>query len=167
MKKFLLIIILGFFMAISANAQIQRKFFDFQLGLSTKTEMTNHFKARGNNVRYLDNTIAVDDVIFGGMKWNEFYADYYKNKLYRMYFLISSYSKDKLDTMWDILNRRIGKKYASYYVNSKSSEKEKWYYDGKTVCNLKYEYEDKWYLAIIYFDEKMYNQKNDEEENEL
>ena len=117
-----------------------------------------------------ENTVAVNDVRFGGQTWGVARLQFYKNKLYIISFMSSEhdYSKENLDMIWDILGESLKKKYSRYYLTYFSKEFDKWFDDDRTRIWFRYEYfQDAWALSILYYDIKLYDEKSDKEENEL
>ena len=57
MKRIILLLLLVF--AVSAHAQIQRKFYNFTFGLTQKSQVYNYFKAKGNRIRNIDDLFLV------------------------------------------------------------------------------------------------------------
>lgn len=157
--------------SVSIHAQIQRKFYDFTFGLTQKSQVFNFFKAKGNRIRNIDeNTIAVNNVKFGGFNWGVSYFSFYNNKFYQVYFMSSEHDmiKESLDAQWELLNTKLMTKYSDYLVTNMSSDKEKYFLDLKTVMKLEYAFfQGSWALSIIYYDDKLYNLKSSNEDNEL
>lgn len=169
MKRLMLLLLLTF--AVSAYAQIQRKFYNFTFGLTQKSQVYNYFKAKGNRIRNIDeNTIAVNDVKFGGFDWGVSYLSFYNNKFYQVYFMSSEHDmiKESLDEQWDLLNTKITTKYSDYIVKNMSSDKEKYFLDSKTVMKLEYAFfQGAWVLSVVYYDDNIFNLKTSNEDNEL
>ncbi len=169
MKRIMLLLLLTF--SVSVHAQIQRKFYNFTFGLTQKSQVYNYFKAKGYRIRNIDeNTIAVNDVKFGGFDWGVSYFSFYNNKFYQVYFMSSEHDmiKETLDEQWGLLNTKIMTKYSDYIVRSMSSDKEKYFLDSKTVMKLEYEYfQGSWALSVIYYDDKLFNLKTSSEDSEL
>ncbi len=170
MRKFLFF---GLFIiwSLCASSQIQRRFLNFTLGQTSKAEVTNYFTIKGYRVRLLDeNTVAVNDVRFGGQTWGVTHLQFYKNKLYGVSFMSSEhdYSKENLDMMWEILDKSLERKYSRYYLKNFSKELDKWFDDDRTRIWFKYEYfQNAWALSILYYDIRLYDEKSDKDENEL
>ena len=171
MNKKLVTLCVLFLFSIFASAQIQRKFFNFYLARSTKTEVINYFKAKGNRVRLIDDkTVAVNDVRFGGQSWGVSHFQFYKNKLVYISFMNSEHDIDKsgLDMMWDIIDESIKSKYSLFYLNDFSKIYDKWYDDNRTRINFKYEYfQGAWALSIVYIDIHLYDLMFDDENDEF
>lgn len=144
---------------------------NFTLGQSTKAEVTNYFKAKGNRIRLLDNnTVSVNNVRFGGQTWGVAHLQFYRNKLYLISFMSSEhdYSKENLDMMWDILGESLIKKYSRYYLKNFSKECDNWFDDDRTRIHFQYEYfQDAWALSLLYYDIRLYDEKSSNEESEL
>lgn len=169
MKRIMFLLLLAF--AVSAYAQIQRKFYNFTFGLTQKSQVYNYFKAKGNRIRNIDdNTIAVNNVKFGGFDWGVSYFSFYNNKFYQIYFMSSERDmiKESLDEQWKLLNTKILTKYSDYIVTNMSSEKEKYFLDLNTVMKLEYAFfQGAWVLSVVYYDDKLFNLKTSNEDNEL
>lgn len=67
MKRYIYMLLLLFFVNLGASAQIQRRFFDFELGVASMSKVFNYFKNQGNEVYQPQNDeLAVTKVRFGG-----------------------------------------------------------------------------------------------------
>ena len=65
MKKACLLLLLTF-ISLNVFSQIQRKFYDFQLGKTTKNEVISYFKEMGKEYQFEENTLSVFNMKFGG-----------------------------------------------------------------------------------------------------
>lgn len=170
-RRNVLVLVFITLFSLNSSAQIQRKFYDFTFGLTQKSQVYNYFKAKGHRIRIIDeNTIAVNNVKFGGFDWGVSYFSFYKNKFYQVNFMSSENDmiKESLDDQWELLDSKIMAKYSKYIVKNMSSDKEKYYFDSKTVTKLVYElFQGSWVLSIIYYDDKLFNLKSSSEDSEL
>ena len=60
------LLLLLIFVCMSVTDQLQRKFFDFRLGESTRNEVVRYYEKIGKQIIYRDDKIAVKNVRFGG-----------------------------------------------------------------------------------------------------
>lgn len=68
MKKTGLLLLLTF-ISLNLFPQIQRKFYDFHLGKTTKKEVVSYFKEMGKEYQLEGNTMSVFNMKFGGEEW--------------------------------------------------------------------------------------------------
>lgn len=169
-------LILLFFVinVICANAQIQRLFMGFTLGVSTKTQIENQLKARHKKYRIVnDNCIAIEDVTFVGLFWPSTYVRFYKNTFYSVSFSVTAYdlgSLDALDNYWGNLSSLLRRKYNNYIM--KQTDTSYYYTDMKTDLMLYTDYERKSvglvkYMTLVYYDRKLDAKQSIKEMNEL
>ena len=169
-------LILLFFVinAICANAQIQRSFMDFTLGVSTKTQIENQLKARHKKYRIVnDNCIAIENVNFGGLFWPTTYVRFYKNTFYYITFSVTAYDLGGLDVFdyyWGNLSSLLRRKYNNYIM--KQNDTSYYYTDMKTDLMLYTDYERESvglvkYMNLVYYDRKLDAKQSIKEMNEL
>ena len=100
MKKKILISLLCVFISISGVAQIQRTFFNLQLGISERSEVFNYFEKKGKHViEYDDETLIVNKIRFGGEEWNTVSFKFYNNKLMSVSFIQSDQTTSQNEIM--------------------------------------------------------------------
>ena len=161
---------LCFLFSICANAQIQRQFFGFTLGITNKQQVVNNFKNKGKNVVKKDDDIVVRKLKFGGLEWEEVHFFFHENKLYEVFFNSNSdtYNKTYLDSRRDMLLELLDKKYLQFYDSDYSDEEGKFYTDHITVVKFVYEYYNgKWYQSLIYGDSALLDAINESSLDEL
>ncbi len=167
MKKVLLIFLM--MLSINADAQIQRRFFGFTLGMANKQQISNHFKSQNKSVSYEDDVLVVKNLKFGGQIWDEVRFAFYKNKFYQI-FLVSSTgnnSKELLDNRWDFFLNSFFEKYGDYY-SPDSEEYTKFFLDDNTVLRFHYENSQGiWYQDLVYYDDKIFNASIDTDKDDL
>lgn len=168
MKKILFLIIF-LLSTIIASAQIQRKIFDFTLGVTTKSQVLNYIKSH-QCVYHLDEegNFVVHRIKFAGQNWNQANFCFYNGKLYLVSFrdndLVSL--KETLDLVWNRLADSLKKKYNDYLVELLKDSIS--YSDNKTFLLLYYkQFSGVWCLSLEYYDSKLFQQKDQSEENEL
>jgi hypothetical protein len=164
---------LFFFILSSINiaGQIQRKFFDFTLGVTTRQQVTNYWKARQKKIWYPEEEcFSVRHISFGGNTWPVAYFHFYKNKLYLVYFSDSEgfTLRETLDVVWKRLDKSLMSKYGRFYIEETSSSVEKEFEDNKTRLNFKYDYfQGRKGLSLMYTDIRLYGEMLDSEDSEL
>lgn len=169
MRKLLLIIAL--LISVISEAQIQRKFYDFTFGVTSKSQVINYFKTKGNRLRVPENNrVAVINVRFGGFDWGVAHFCFYKNKLYQVMFMSSENDSPKstLDSQWELLNEKFSVKYSRYYLSKFSTNNERLFRDSQTHAKIEYSvFEGLWALSLIYYDIKLFDEKSSFEDDEL
>lgn len=121
--------------AITAKSQIQRTFFGFTLGKTTKTDLVKSLKEKGKkilNTNVNDETIRVNNLTFGGKKWPATFFMFYNNSLCVVSFTDTGEysSEDKLDLDWENISKILSQKYSVYQKKNTKYEIE--YNDNKT-----------------------------------
>lgn len=171
MKKILFVIIALFLVNLCISAQIQRKFFDFTLGQTTKSEIENFVKSKG--MKTYDQTtdrIAVDGMRFGGIVWSYIAFEFYKGKLQIVYFVLdeSSSSKETVGSEWNRIVNSIDKKYSEFLRTDQSNEKFLFYNDNTTsICLMFTNSYGKDVMTMLYSDVQMTQQQIKDGEDEL
>ena len=171
MKKSGLILVLLFLLNICASAQIQRNFFDFTLGVTTKKEVSKYFRKNGKKLyKDKEGINYVNDLRFGGHIWPFAAFSFYNGVLSRVYFADSENSTERetLDIVWDTIKKNISNKYSEYYVPSRSKDDYLIYRDNNTTIQLSYEFSyGSKSLSIMYIDEYIFNKEYKEGSDEL
>ena len=173
MKKYFLFLLLSLFVDISANAQIQRKFYGLSLGSSTKKEALDYFTKQGMEVINMnDDSFFVPNVKFAGSYWSCALFSFYKDTFSCVYFgeKEDHASKDGLNIKWESLNLQIQNKYSKYFRDSMSTDNYKVYDDDITCLTLDYKYSNTFgqkTLSLMYIDQKIRKLSNKESEEEL
>lgn len=157
MKKNVLLILFILF-SICIDAQIQRNFWGLKLGVSTKKEVMNHFKAKKIPVSFEDGVLVVKDVHFGGYTWEDCRIEFYKNKFVAIFLSSANAlnSKEYLDSRWEYLVVRLDSKYGKFLESHEedNNKHSKVYSDTITTVNIVYNYSDGlWYQSLIYIDD--------------
>lgn len=171
MKKLITLLFLSFLFYLNTNAQIQRKFYDFTLGVTTKSEFVRFFKAKGIKIiKDGDDQYVVENLRFGGETWPFASFMFFNGKLMRIYFSANEHNKSRilLAQIWEKLNSRIFNKYSDFIILKKSDAEKKVYNDFQTSLTISYDYyEGQKYVTISYLDMKLLLEKDYQEENEL
>lgn len=171
MKKILIVFVSLFFVNLCVSSQIQRKFYDFTLGQTTKSEVEGYFKSKGKEtLEYTTERIVVDGMRFGSADWLTTAFVFYKGKLQMVYFADDerSSSKEAIKTEWDRMVNSIDKKYSEYLKALLSNEKHLFYSDGKTSISFTYTNSDGIDgITLLYSDEQLVNEQLKDGENEL
>ena len=170
MKKIGFILLLCM-MSLTIQGQIQRKFFDFTLGVTNRQEVTSYFKAR-NIKTWLpeEDHFSVRYIRFGGNKWPVVYFYFYKNKLYLIYFSDSENFTERgtLDAVWERIKLSLMSKYNSFYNDEKTTNNELIFEDSKTRLTYYYKYyQGKKSMSLIYEDKHLLLESFIDEDDEL
>jgi len=166
MKRILLLLIL--MLSISAEAQIQRSFFGFTLGVSNRQIISSHFKRQNKTIKNEDDVLVVKNLKFGGQMWDEVRFVFYKNKFYQIFLVTSTErnSKEYLDERWDYLLNKFLKKYRNYYQPMSSDTK--YFCDNKTTLRFHYEFSGGlWYQDLVYYDNKLFDSSMRDDDDDL
>lgn len=143
---------------LCATAQIQTKFFNSTLGVSTKATFIANLKAKG--IRYKareDGDILFLDALFGGYTWQG-WVSFYNEKFTSVVFMQQETLDDNLNVesnsyilqTYNSLESTFNQKYGVYELTS-STTYDKIYNDGKTAVTLKYENKDPYKKQLILF----------------
>lgn len=160
--------------ALNLSAQIQRHFFEFNLGKTTPEEVYGYFVKQKKTIeKEIDNNrIIVHQVKFAGHTWPSVFFHFYNNKLYRIRFAESSNFSTSIKNLDDLQNNIeyvLLSKYEKYLTESTRRKKEyKFFDDGKTMikCYSEY-YGDTKMLGLVYTDNMLFFEKSNKEESEL
>lgn len=155
MKKNVLLILLSFIVNISITAQIQRKFFNFELTKTTKSEVVSYFEGKGKICNVVDDIVVVENVRFGGVDWHTAFFSFYDNVLSVVSFSVTEETKPKssLDKIQNDLICSLNKKYPGYFDSQKSDHEVTIYNDGLTDLMLRYSlYNGTYNLMLMYAD---------------
>ena len=171
MKKILFLIIALFLVNLCISAQIQRKFFDFTLGKTSKSEIESFVKSKGMKT-YSQTTdrIVVDGMRFGGIDWSTTAFIFYNGKLHMVYFADDEYSssKDVLASEWNRIVNSIDKKYSDFLKANQSNEKRLYYDDNTTSISLTFTNSfGKDAITLMYADVQLTQQQIKDGEDEL
>jgi len=171
MKRHIYLLVLLFFVNLGVSAQIQRHFFDFELGVTSMSKVFNYFKNQGNDVYQPHNdALMVAKVRFGGNSWGYAIFTFFNDKLVEVIFSESDErsSKEMIETLWDTFNTRFYNKYSEYYDISISTENTKFFFDSNTALMIGfYNNKTETSLMIRYYDNKLHDAKSKSEEDEL
>ena len=170
MKKWFTLLLLSFLVNLSSYAQIQRKFYDFTLGVTTEREFVSYFKAKEIEVEKKDDSYYIENLKFGGEEWSLSCFRFYNDKLLSVSYSENEVNKGRalLDQRWEKINSLIFRKYAGLKDLDRSSEERQLYDDSFTSLTITYHYFDGVkFLAISYSDIKLTIEKIKEEENEF
>lgn len=171
MKRLFAFLLLSFLVNLSSNAQIQRKFYDFTLGETSKREVISYFKAKGIKIeKKEEDSYCIENLKFGGDVWSFASFMFYKDKLMNVYY--SSNERDKgralLAQKWENISNLIFKKYAEFKDLGRSSEDRQIFDDGYTSLTIAYDYfEGVKFVTISYYDIRLALEKIKQEENEF
>lgn len=123
---------------LTSSAQIQRSFFNVELGKSTKQEVTKALEAKGYTMKSLANgSIMIANVDFGGRAWSGVGFTFYKGKLSEVKF-IKMPKPQNLRYYYDNLLENLNHKYSQYFVAEVSSTNDKFFMDGNTAMSAVY-----------------------------
>ncbi len=145
MRKIILVSLLSLICSIDIVGQIQRKFFGLNLGVATRQEVINVFKAKQKKIWLPgDDHFSVRDISFGGNRWPVVYFYFYNNQLYLIYFSDTDRFSDvnTLNAVWERLDVSLSSKYKDYYDDKQSTLYKKVFNDNRTRLNFDYKYVD-------------------------
>lgn len=172
MKKYLFVL-LFVSSAVCASAQIQRKFFDFNLGTTTRQEVVSYFSTRKKTVEkdYENNRISVRKVKFAGHTWACVFFHFYNKKLYRIRFTESDafIPTKSLDDLQNTIVYSLLSKYNRYIDEEKRLNNDnKFFHDDRTMIKLVSEYyNDTKILGLTYTDTFLFFEKSEKDDDEL
>lgn len=170
MKKNLILVVLFLLVCLSSFGQIQRKFFGFIFGISTKTEVVSYFKT--NKIPYIiedASTIKARNIKFAGKDWPFAVFLFYNNRFFEAYFANSSdyTSQTTMELIWGNIKESLIDKYSQYTDKNYTTNNKKSFDDGKTILNAEYTHMDRTsYISLMYYDIHLfdaYNKKNKDE----
>lgn len=174
MTKKLILFLLLVFCSIKVAGQIQRKFFNFTLGITTRQEVINYYKVRKKEIYYSeilgDTDFSVHQVNFGGNTWPVVHFNFYKNKLYLIRFSDSDgfTPRQILDVTWKRLDDSLLSKYRQFMNTSGSIVSEKIFEDNKTRIVFNYDYfQGTKFLGLMYVDTRLQREMLINEDSEL
>ena len=171
MKKALITLIALFLVNLCISAQIQRKFFDFTLGQTTRSEVENYLqKKKIVVVDERDDRIMVNNMRFAGTDWSTVAFSFFKGKIASVYFAYDDMnnSKKSVDSLWERLQKSLNKKYSDYYRERVSDDKKFYYQDNQTCLIFKYgSIEGTNAVILLYSDNQLFDEQTGEEEDEL
>ena len=173
MKKVYLLFLMFFFMNLSASAQIQRKFFDFELGKTTQSEVKRYLRQKDKYIEEKDDdTICSSELRFGGHSWNFVVFSFCKDVLCQVYFSESENHtpRETLNKIYKNFSEALSDKYQGYKDPYRSNEEETVYVDyfNHTSINLRYDlFQGYKFLTLTYSDFKLRSDSFLEERDEL
>ena len=135
MKK-IFILFWTILVTMSANAQIQRKFFDFELGYSTEVEVASYFQKKGYNTQTVEDILCVGNVRFGGIQWHTAFFKFHKGKLCSISFTNTEQTipLPQVEEMRDRLKNNLNRKYSDYFNSNISNDE---FYVFKDIIKLR------------------------------
>ena len=162
MKK-TLVFITALLLGLSSYSQIQRKFYDCTLGVSTRAQVKKTLEGKGFNVYEDDETLQINSAIFAGYEWNVAFI-FFRDKLYYVFLQMRANYYNDLEYIYNDLSKKLLKKYNDYQITDE--EYNIMFLDGITVCGLKYEkLRDE--ITFAYIDKELLNLVNKANENDL
>ena len=173
MKRIFIVLILVI-NSLVGFAQITRNVWGLELGKSTKQQVINVLKQKGyrpdTNNPSNSVTIKTENFKFGGGYWTYASFGFQDGKLYEIWFQNNHFENPvKNQDMFDLLKERLDSKYGLFrYYEFDKDESNLCYFDGDTYIwlNISY-YEGVQYVAIGYTDKKLWEQKLNDDEDEL
>lgn len=171
MKKTLVLFVTLFLVNLCVSAQIQRKFFDFTLGETTRSEVEKYILKKNKEIIIdKEDHILVLDMRFGGQEWPSAVFKFYKGKLISVQFIYDDMKnpKETVTSLWTRLQKSINNKYSEYYIIQASNDKKFYYQDSKTSVMLAWiSTDDANAVTLLYTDKEMQKEQLAEEEDEL
>lgn len=139
MNRIALILTMALF-CLSMSAQIQRKFFGLELGVSTKQQIEAKMTEMGETVQNMDGeNLVVNKIRFGGKDWDYVIFKICDNKFASVVFgdeVLTWNGKQSIMQDWDSLKSSLKEKYADYCVIDKEDDLS--FFDLKTMASLSY-----------------------------
>lgn len=168
-KRFYFLIVFSL-CAVIASAQIQRKFLDFTLGVTTKAQVLNYIKSHHYEYHLIeDGDIGIHKIKFAGQNWPVAYFCFYNGKLYLVDFRDndSFTSVETLNLTWKRLSNLLKQKYDNYSISS-IEDGALDFSDNKTKLSSNYKYSlGGVSIHIMYYDIYLFGQMCESEESEL
>lgn len=112
MKQILLT--LSLFISLSINAQIQRTFYGLELGVATKTQVTDKLKSLGKQYTTKVDEIKTHNMKLGGYEWADVGFAFQDGKLLGVVFVSRKYPKGDGGADALILKGLLEDKYKEY-----------------------------------------------------
>ncbi len=170
MKKTSVLVLLGLVVNLSVYSQIQRNFLGFTLGVTTKNQVINY--AKENKMVFVagNDEVCIKDIKFGGIYWPMVAFSFLSDKFYTVYFFNSDkYTpRNNLDVHWENLTSSLNAKYKNFLLEEKISETNSRYNDGITTLDAFYDFNQGIKtLSLLYYDNKLFMQNMQEDDNEL
>lgn len=155
---------------LSVNAQIQRNFLNFKLGLTSLSQVKTYFRNHGKEWKQTNNsrTIQVHDVQFGGVDWKAVFFEFYKGKLYLVHFqdLGDETPRELLDSRWKRLYQSYMQKYQDFLSGENYEDIE--FDDGITRLVANYSiFRGYKGISLIYYDIRLFNEMRKSDNDEL
>lgn len=120
-----------------SNAQIQRDFDDFKIGVTAKDEFTKLLDERG--VKYSENllTVTIKNVDFYNINWDIIGLSFFNNKLYDVRF-VKGGEPEELQPFYNELLAKLKDKYGDYYLPEECNTNKGYFKDKETVMFVEY-----------------------------
>lgn len=160
MKNRFCLLLIFFFVCLTAFAQIQDRILGFHLGVSSKQTVITKLKHRGYKIDYeQDNRIGINNVIFAGYSWHYVRIEFQDNKLFSIDFVNRSSvsSLEVINYQFEMLSMQMHLKYfEKYYDPDKSSSNanhdSSWYSDGTNLVAISKSLQNgEWWISLGYY----------------
>lgn len=170
MKKILFIIVVSL-ITQSISAQIQRRFFNSELGISTKEEVRKNLEVKGYEVINKDpNTISIFKPFFAGDYWIYAIFEFMDNIFYAVRFGDgdSELTDRNIPFRWESLKGPLNIKYEDYKSIFHDDTNHLSFFDNITYLSADYAIEDgKNMIFLNYIDVSLKEKLKKNEEDEL
>lgn len=122
MKKIL--VVLSLFFCLGLNAQIQRFFFEMELGVSTQQQVENKLREMGKPVIKKADEIRTNNIKFGEYNWEQVSFGFKENKLILIAFKSRTYTsreEGKIALDASVFSKILENKYKEYSFLDKTN----------------------------------------------
>lgn len=153
---------------LASSAQMQRKFLDFTLGESTKTQVYKFLKRHHYEFsEYSDKSgFLINDLKFAGYVWPFAIVKFHNNTFYGIAFYDNKLDEKMLYSRFDLLDSSLKHKYSDFLILDTKTKKQ--YTDGIVHASLQCEYRSTdFLLSLTYLYIPILRQQNEEQESDL
>ena len=119
-RKFTLLVILSLIPCLVYAQFVQDTFLGIKMGAS-QAEAESILNQNGTDFASDYNVIIIEDILFGGHKWNYFHAMFNPVGLYCVTFQKAFFLKEDASYLYDSLKQILHKKYISYGIDDDSN----------------------------------------------
>ena len=168
MKRAFLTLVLLLVSTILVSAQIQRKFINSTLGVSTKSQISSYLRNNNYDFASENGHLEIYNLNFAGHTWPVVFLEFHNGVLYCLDFRDGEgfTPVELLNSAWMRYRRSLLEKYSEYLCESDKEHLE--FSDERTVVSLDFKYSlGEKSLSIMYYDLNLLLQQSIQEENEL
>lgn len=128
------------FVTQNMHSQIQREFGGFELGISTKKEVTESLESQGIKFEHMAIGVLLMGVNYDNISWTSMglmFDIMNKNKLFEVRFL-KFMEPSELRQFYETTGAMLKNKYGKYYVEEESNPDKVYFRDDKTDLWIEY-----------------------------